>query len=90
LLGSIEKRATNMEEQTNNDLDGVELGKLVEIAERKGLLNKRLKHLLEFVRLYRNFVHPGRQRKEKALATKNEAEIALLAVKSVVHHVTKS
>ncbi len=89
LLGLIEKKASDLEEQTKTRLDTIELGKLVDIAEEEGLLNKRLRHLLEFVRLYRNFVHPGRQRKEKALATKNEAEIALLAVKSVVHHAGK-
>jgi hypothetical protein len=56
---------------------------LLKICESKRLVDAQRLHLGEFVRLYRNLIHPGTAGERQTQVGENEAKIAVLAVKSI-------
>lgn len=65
----------------NRELEEVGLDKLVRVAGELGKIRRPNEHLAHFVREYRNFVHPGRERKEAAQLKEDDVTAALVALR---------
>jgi len=59
------------------------IAELLKVCDCKRLIDAQRLHLGQFVRLYRNLIHPGSASEQREEVGENEATIAVLAVKSI-------
>ena len=75
--------AERLEPVASDDLLELALNDLIKRADVAGLIGTDVRHLLEFARLHRNLIHPGRQLREGISITKDQAAIVVASVEVV-------
>lgn len=67
----------------NGALEEKGLADLLKLCEHEAILDSERHHLSQFIRSYRNLIHPGLQSRKKMRVQEAEAIIAIQAVKSI-------
>lgn len=89
-LPEIELQNAMRESRVRNvELQDMGIAELLKICDGKRLIDAQRLHLGQFVRLYRNQIHPGSASEQHESVGENEAKIAVLAVKSIAVALTQ-
>jgi len=64
-----------------------DLGDLLSFFEQKKIFKSQITHLGNVSRLYRNFIHPGREIKEEDVLDKSKADICFIVVREILKNV---
>lgn len=68
-------------QKITRDLDNMGLDEMVRVARALSKIRSPNNHLAHFLREYRNFVHPARQRKESIAVTSDDITAALVSLR---------
>lgn len=82
----IDKVAYTINNRTvSKDLYDCDLGDLLKFFEERNYFSKQLVHLGNVSRIYRNFIHPGKEIREEDELDGNKAELCFLALKEIIN-----